>query len=85
MYIIITMWEKYWLHISILLLILGAYGAFVLIWRYVKSVRSAQVDKDSQIPFTLAQLRDMLNRGLIDQKEFDKLRKTIIDDCRINK
>jgi uncharacterized membrane protein len=81
----IIMWEKYGLHLSILLIILGAYGAFVLIWRYVKSVRSIQEDKDPQITFTLAELRDMLKKGLIAQEEFDKLRKTIIDDCRIDK
>ena len=79
------MWEKYWLLISILILILGAYAAFVLIWRYWKSKRSAQENGKLQIPFTLGDLRDMLKRGLIDQKEFEKLRKKIIDECNVDK
>jgi uncharacterized membrane protein len=83
--IIYAMWEKHWLLLSILILILGAYGVFVLIWRYWKSNRSTQNDYEQQIPFTLGDLRDMLRRGQIDQKEFKKLRDKIIDDCHGDK
>jgi hypothetical protein len=79
------MWARYWLLISILIIILVAYGAFIIIWRHRKAARSEAMEDEPQIPFTLGDLRDMLKKGLIDQNEFEKLRKKIIGECKIDK
>jgi uncharacterized membrane protein len=79
------MWARYWLLISILIIILVAYGVFILLWRHRKATRSSQTEDEPQNPFTLDDLQDMLKKGLIDQDEFKKLRKKIMDECNLDK
>ncbi len=69
---------------SVLAVLILGYFLYVL-FRRLRMVRSGSISdetKDSGPGFTLPELKEMLNKGLINQTEFENIKKTVIDNVR---
>ncbi len=64
--------------------IVGLYLIFLVVRWFLRSRMMSKDAEDSGSVFSLPELRQMLDKGLINQDEFDKLKKTMIDNVTMS-